>query len=587
MKNISATLAIVWRIAVPYFRSEDKWAGRGLLAAVVAMELTLVAIDVLVNQWQNRFYSALQNSDWDKFVREIWIFVALASTYIALAVYKLYLNQWLQIRWRQWLTRHYLGEWLQSATHYRMQLKGDAADNPDQRITEDVKNFVEQTLTIGLGLLSSIVTLFSFVIILWGLSNAAPLRLFGTDVMIPGYLCWGALIYAIFGTALTHWIGAPLVNLNFEQQRYEADFRFNLVRVRENSEQIALLKGESAERARLLDRFGFVIANWYAIMSRTKRLTAFTASYQQAAVIFPYVLVAPAFFAKKIQLGDMMQTASAFSSVQGALSFFVTAYRSLAEWRSIVARLDGFEMSVESAANLPTHEPAIALKAAGGSRNIELEQLCVNLPNGTPLVAADAFAIRAPERVLVTGPSGSGKSTLFRAVAGIWPFGTGSIFIPEKAKLMMLPQRPYFPVGILHDAVVYPAAPGAFDPAQVRDALIAVGLPDLAERLEEDGHWNRMLSLGEQQRLGLARALLHMPDYLFLDEATASLDEPSEARLYRLLVEKLPQATIVSIGHRSTLDAFHTRKVALVKDGAIHIVAKDGQPARAEPTAAR
>lgn len=585
MKNISATLAIVWRIAGPYFRSEDKWAGRGLLAAVIAFELALVAIDVLVNQWQNRFYSALQASDWDSFVTQIWIFIALAFTYVALAVYKLYLNQWLQIRWRQWLTRHYLGEWLNGATHYRMQLKGDAADNPDQRITEDVKNFVEQTLTIGLGLLSSIVTLFSFALILWGLSNAAPLHLFGTDFMIPGYLCWGALIYAIFGTALTHWIGAPLVNLNFEQQRFEADFRFNLVRVRENSEQIALLKGEGAERSRLLHRFGFVIGNWYAIMSRTKRLTMFTASYQQAAVIFPYVLVAPAFFAKKIQLGDMMQTASAFSSVQGALSFFVVAYRSLAEWRSIVARLDGFEMSVASATTLPANEPAIAIETAG-SRDVDLEQLCVNLPNGAPLVAADSFAIHAPERVLVTGPSGSGKSTLFRAIAGIWPFGTGTIFIPERAKLMMLPQRPYFPVGVLRDAVVYPAAPGAFESPRIRDALIAVGLPDLAERLEEDGHWNRMLSLGEQQRLGLARALLHVPDYLFLDEATASLDEPSEARLYRLLTEKLPQATIVSIGHRSTLDAFHTRKVAMVKDGAIHVLGGRGAPAEKEPSAA-
>lgn len=587
MKNIIATLAIVWRIAAPYFRSEDKWAGRGLLAAVIAMELALVAIDVLVNQWQNRFYSALQNSDWDAFVTQIWIFIGLAFTFIALAVYKLYLNQWLQIRWRQWLTRHYLGEWLQDSTHYRMQLKGDAADNPDQRITEDVKNFVEQTLTIGLGLLSSIVTLFSFVIILWGLSNAAPLHLFGRDLMIPGYLCWGALIYAIFGTALTHWIGAPLVNLNFEQQRFEADFRFNLVRVRENSEQIALLKGEGAERARLLDRFGSVIGNWYAIMSRTKRLTAFTASYQQAAVIFPYVLVAPAFFAKKIQLGDMMQTASAFSSVQGALSFFVTAYRSLAEWRSIVARLDGFEMSVDSASHLPAHEPAIALRAAGSGGQISLDALCVNLPNGEPLVAADAFAIRTPERVLVTGPSGSGKSTLFRAIAGIWPFGTGTIAIPEKAKLMMLPQRPYFPVGILRDAVAYPAASGTFEPARIRDALIAVGLPGLAERLEEDSHWNRMLSLGEQQRLGLARALLHGPDYLFLDEATASLDEPSEARLYRLLAEKLPEATIVSIGHRSTLDAFHTRKVTMAKRGDIHVLNGAAEAAEAEPSGAR
>jgi putative ATP-binding cassette transporter len=587
VNNIRATLAIVWRIAIPYFRSEDKWAGRGLLAAVIAMELALVAINVLVSQWQNRFFTAIQEYNLDRFVTEIWIFIGLASVFIALAVYKLYLNQWLQIRWRQWLTRHYLGEWLHDATHYRMQLTGDAADNPDQRITEDVKNFVEQTLVIGLGLLSSIVTLASFVVILWGLSNKAPLHLYGTDIVIPGFLFWCALLYAVLGTALTHWIGSPLINLNFEQQRFEADFRFNLVRVRENSEQIALLKGEGAERSRLLDRFGFVIGNWYAIMGRTKRLTAFTASYSQAAVIFPYVVVAPAYFAKSIQLGDMMQTGSAFGSVQDALSFFVTAYRSIAEWRSIVARLDGFEMSVATAANLPAHQATIELKAAAGSRNIALEKLCVYLPNGRPLVAADGFAIQTPERVLVTGPSGSGKSTLFRAIAGIWPFGTGSIVVPAQAKLMMLPQRPYFPVGALGDAVIYPAAPGAFQAGQIRDAVISVGLPDLADRLGEDGHWNRMLSLGEQQRLGLARALLHMPDYLFLDEATASLDEPSEARLYRLLTEKLPQATIVSIGHRSTLEAFHTRKVAMVKDGAIHVLGKDGAPAEPEPSTAR
>jgi len=567
VNNIRSTLAIVWRIAAPYFRSEDKLAGRVLLAAVIAIELSLVLINVLLNQWNNRFYNALQEKNWDGFVREIAIFSLLATFYIALSVYQLYLNQWLQIRWRRWMTTTYLSQWLHNANHYRMQLQGDAADNPDQRITDDVKLFVDQTLNIGVGLLSAVVTLASFIVILWGLSSASPLHIFGREFDIPGYLVWGALIYAIFGTALTQWIGSPLVNLDFRQQRFEADFRFNLVRVRENSEQIALLQGESAERQRLSDRFGRVVDNWYAIMQRTKRLTAFTASYSQAAVIFPYILVAPAYFADKIQLGGMMQTASAFSSVQQALSFFVSTYRTLAEWRAVIARLDGFEMAISSANTLATRADSIDVVASTGSNQIDLEQLLVRLPNGKPLVAADGFSIRSHERTLVTGPSGAGKSTLFRAIAGVWPFGSGSIAIPAKATLMMLPQRPYFPVGSLKAAIVYPAEASAFGSDQVADALISVGLPQLASQLEEEAHWNRMLSLGEQQRLGLVRALLHAPQYLFLDEATASLDEASEAALYLLLEAKLPAATIVSIGHRSTLEAFHQRHVVLTRDG--------------------
>ena len=567
MNNIRSTLAIVWRIAAPYFRSEDKLAGRVLLAAVIAIELSLVLINVLLNQWNNRFYNALQEKNWDGFVREIAIFSLLATFYIALSVYQLYLNQWLQIRWRRWMTTTYLSQWLHNANHYRMQLQGDAADNPDQRITDDVKLFVDQTLNIGVGLLSAVVTLASFIVILWGLSSASPLHIFGREFDIPGYLVWGALIYAIFGTALTQWIGSPLVNLDFRQQRFEADFRFNLVRVRENSEQIALLQGESAERQRLSDRFGRVVDNWYAIMQRTKRLTAFTASYSQAAVIFPYILVAPAYFADKIQLGGMMQTASAFSSVQQALSFFVSTYRTLAEWRAVIARLDGFEMAISSANTLATRADSIDVVASTGSNQIDLEQLLVRLPNGKPLVAADGFSIRSHERTLVSGPSGAGKSTLFRAIAGVWPFGSGSIAVPAKATLMMLPQRPYFPVGSLKAAIVYPAEASAFGSDQVADALISVGLPQLASQLEEEAHWNRMLSLGEQQRLGLVRALLHAPQYLFLDEATASLDEASEAALYLLLEAKLPAATIVSIGHRSTLEAFHQRHVVLTRDG--------------------
>jgi putative ATP-binding cassette transporter len=567
VNNIRSTLATVWRIAAPYFRAEDKWAGRALLASVIAIELSLVFISVLLNQWNNRFYNALQEKNWDGFVTEIGFFCVLATFYIALSVYQLYLNQWLQIRWRNWLTNHYLGEWLDGPNHYRMQLQGDAADNPDQRIADDVKLFVDQTLSIGVGLLSSVVTLASFVFILWGLSAESPLTIFGHEFAISGYLVWGALIYAIFGTLLTQWIGSPLVNLDFRQQRYEADFRFNLVRVRENSEQIALLRGENAERQRLLERFGHVVENWYAIMTRTKRLTAFTSSYSQAAVVFPYILVAPAYFANKIQLGGMMQTASAFSSVQQSLSFFVTVYRSLAEWRAVIARLDGFEMAIGGAAKLASGAHAIDIVSSTGGDKIDLRGLLVRLPNGTPLISADHFSIRANERTLVTGPSGAGKSTLFRALAGIWPFGDGTIAIPAKATLMMLPQRPYFPIGSLKAAIVYPAEDSAFDSDRVSDALIAVGLPQFASRLEEEAHWNRMLSLGEQQRLGLARALLLAPQYLFLDEATASLDEPAEAALYHLLKAKLPATTIISIGHRSTLEAFHQRHVVLDRDG--------------------
>ncbi|MGY3448139.1 ABC transporter ATP-binding protein/permease [Bradyrhizobium sp. USDA 4353] len=580
MNNLRSTLAIVWRIAIPYFRSEDKVAGRILLAAVIAIELALVAINVLVNQWQNRFYNALQEYNWDSFIREIGIFALLATTFIVLAIYQLYLQQWLQIRWRRWMTETYLRQWLDNANHYRMQLKGDAADNPDQRMSDDVKLFVEKTLYIVVNLLSSVVTLASFVVILWGLSEAAPLILFGTEYHIPGYLVWAALIYAVAGTALTHWIGSPLINLNFEQQRFEADFRFNLVRVRENSEQIAVLRGEAAEHRLLAGRYGHVVQNWYKIMSRTKRLTAVTSGYSQVATIFPYVIVAPAFFAKKVQLGGMMQTASAFSSVQSALSFFVSTYSYLAEWRSTVARLDGFEMSIASAAKLAEEPQTIDVVGHAGDA-IELAQLLLKLPNGLPLIVADEFSIKSSERTLLTGPSGAGKSTLFRAIAGVWPFGTGAISVPGHAKLMMLPQRPYFPIGTLKAAIVYPAGTDAFGAEQIKDVLVAVGLPQLADRLDEDGHWNRMLSLGEQQRLGIARALLHKPQFLFLDEATASLDEPSEARLYRVIAERLPQTTVVSIGHRSTLHDFHDRKVELVRDGDRFSLRPTGQAADA------
>ncbi len=569
MKKFASTIATIWRLSIPYFRSDDRWAGRALLGAVIAVELSLVALQVILNQWYNRFYNTLQDHNWDAFVSAILFFCGLAAVYTVAVVYQIYLNQWLQIRWRRWMTQTYLRQWLNAANHYRMQLLGDAADNPDQRIADDLRMFVEYTLTIVTGLLNSIVSLCSFVVILWILSEQAPLYLFGAQFAIPGYLVWAALFYAAVGTVLTHLIGWRLIPLNFQQQRFEADFRFNLVRSRENAEQIAALGGEAAERERHLSRFGLVVGNWLAVMRRQKQLMFFTQSFSQAAVIFPYIVVSPVYFAGAMQLGGLMQTASAFNSVQSALSYFITSYRNIAEWRAIIERLSGFEVAIAAGRAAAAAPPAIEVVPRGGAV-FAVDRLDVRLPDGKRIVAADQVAFPAGERVLVTGPSGSGKSTLFRAIAGIWPFGSGRVMVPKGAKVMLLPQRPYFPLGTLAAAVGYPAETGTFDDARIAEALVAVGLPELVERLGEEAHWNRMLSLGEQQRLGIARALLQAPDYLFLDEATASLDEAAEAALYRLLQERLKNTTIISIGHRSTLSAFHNRHVALVPDEDIY-----------------
>jgi vitamin B12/bleomycin/antimicrobial peptide transport system ATP-binding/permease protein len=360
--------------------------------------------------------------------------------------------------------------------------------------------------------------------------------------------------------------------LNFQQQRFEADFRFNLVRTRENAEQIASLCGEAAERERHLNRFGLIVTNWIAIMQRQKRLTFFTQSYSQASVIFPYIMVSPVYFAGAMQLGGLMQTGSAFNSVQTALSYFITAYQNIAQYRAVVTRLSGFEDAIEAGRAAALDPPVIEVLPRTGLTAITIDHLNVRLPHGGPLVEAEHVALASGERILVTGPSGAGKSTLFRAISGIWPFGSGRVNVPEDAKVMLVPQRPYFPIATLAAAVTYPAKAGAFDNARVADALTAVGLPQLVERLDEEAHWNRMLSIGEQQRLAIARALLHVPDYLLLDEATASLDEPAEASLYRLMQERLKGTTIVSIGHRSTLGAFHRRRVELVPEqGLSHV----------------
>ena len=554
------------RIAVPYFRSEDGRAGRILLVAVIALQLFQVWLNVRFNTWYKTFYDALQNKDWDTFIWQLGVFSVLAAFFIVSAVYQIYLQQWLQIRWRRWLTTKYLGRWLGGGIHYRMRLKGDSADNPDQRIADDIKQFINNTLDIGISLLGSIVTLVSFVVILWNLSASTPLVIGSQSFNIPGYLVWAALIYAVLGTWVTHLVGKPLIKLNFDQQRYEADFRFSLVRLRENAEEVTLLSGERAEKERLLDRFGRVVGNWYGIMQRTKRLTFLTAGYSQVAVIFPFIVVSPLYFAGSMMLGGLMQIASAFGQVQGALSFFVKAYSDIADWKAVLNRLAGFDASMDWAKGLDTEAPRVQLVSDGGAA-MAAEELTVSLPTGEEIVHASGLAIGPAERVLVTGPSGSGKTSLFRALGGVWPFGAGTIRIPQGAKLLVLPQRSYLPLGTLRGALAYPGPDDAFTPDEIDEVLEATGLSHLREALDETAYWADRLSMGEQQRLSIARALLQKPDWLFLDEATAALDEPAEGMLYRLMLERLPDAAIVSIGHRSSLVVFHERFLALKPDG--------------------
>jgi putative ATP-binding cassette transporter len=562
MANFKTTFKDFTHIAVPYFRSEDRWAGRVLLASVISLQLFQVWLNVQFNSWYNTFYTALQNKDWNTFIYQIGVFSVLAAFFIVSAVYQIYLQQWLTIRWRNWLTHRYLGRWLGQGTHYRMRLKGDQADNPDQRIADDVREFVEKTLGIGIALLGSIVTLASFIFILWTLSAATPLMIGSRTFEIPGYLVWAALIYAILGTWVTHLVGRPLIKLNFDQQRYEADFRFSLVRLRENAEEVTLLAGEPAEKERLSDRFGWVIRNWYDIMRRQKKLTFLTAGYSQVALIFPFLVVSPIYFFGALTLGGLMQIVSAFGQVQSALSFFVTAYTSIADWKAVLNRLSGFEASMAWAQGLDRTAPKLEFSSDGGNA-LHVEELAVGLPNGQEIVRLSGLSILPGERVLVTGPSGAGKTSLFRALGGVWPFGSGTIRVPKGASVLVLPQRPYLPLGTLRGALAYPGTTDAFAQEEIEEALDAVGLSYLKGDLDETAYWADKLSGGEQQRLSIARALLQKPQWLFLDEATAALDEASEADLYRLLIDRLPDAAIVSTGHRSSLVEFHGRFFAL------------------------
>ncbi len=554
----------LWSLVKPYWwYSEERWVARGVFALVVVLNLLMVFISYRVTEWYNTFWNALQRYDAAAAWHELLIFVVLVTPYVIAAVYQGYLTQMLQIRWRQWLTKHYLDAWLAEGTYYQMQTLGDGTDNPDQRIAEDLASITSQTLGFVIGLLSSITTLLAFLAMLWGLSRQVAIPFHGAKLVIPGYLVWAAAVYAVIGTIVIAKVGRPLIQLNFDQQRFQADFRFSLVRLRENSESVALYSGEAREREQFLARFARVFGNFWQIMRRTRRLNWWVSGYGQAAIIFPILVSLPAYFSKAIQIGSIIQISSAFGQVQGALSFIVNAYGDLANWHAVVDRLRFFEQAMTHVRDIRKTHFKIA-RSDGAF--LKVTDLSLRLPDGRELLRKFSAELRPGERLLIMGPSGSGKSTLVRALAGIWPFGDGDVALPESDVALCLPQRPYLPLGTLREVLVYPYGSAESDEGMGR-VLDLAGLPQLFGQLAESRPWSHLLSQGEQQRLAFARTFLQRPTWIFMDEATSALDEPAERRLYEILAEELPRSGVVSVGHRSTMRAYHETCLLLRGDG--------------------
>ena len=573
--------ARVWALSAPYFRSDEKWKARSLLLAIVLLNLAAVYMLVLLNEWNRVFYDALQNKDAKVFWEQLARFTYLAFGFIIIAVYRFYLTQLLEVRWRAWMTADYLQRWLANHAFYKLELARfsleknsgsdlPTTDNPDQRIQEDINLFTTYSVSLSMGLLNAVVTLVSFVGILWSLSGAFAFTLGGSSYSIPGFMVWMAVLYCVVGSIITHYIGRPQIRLNFEQQRYEADFRHHMVRVREYSESIALDKGEAVERGQLDLRFAAVLKNYLALIKKQKNLVWFTNFFGQAAVVFPFIVAAPRFFSGAIQLGQLMQISSAFGRVQDSLSWLVDNYSNLAAWRATTDRLTSFEDNISAVAQQGRAQAAANLIASGALPVAEAgvltaRGLSLNLPGGDTLMSDVSLTARPGDRVLFKGPSGSGKSTLFRAFAGIWPFSTGQSHLPDNA--MFIPQRPYFPDGSLRGALAYPQPAAQYTDEALKQALTDALLPQLASRLDDQDAWGRKLSGGEQQRLAIARVLLKKPAWIFADEATSALDETAEKSVYEKLLAhvKAVGGGIVSIAHRPNVAAFHNQLWELEK----------------------
>ena len=559
----------VWALSLPYFQSEEKWRARLLLGACVGLNLGMVYLMVLLNDWNRVFYDALQNRDADVFWHQLGVFAMLATCFIIVAVYRFYLTQLLELRWRAWMTRDYLQRWLNGHVFYQLELQSkNGTDNPDQRIQEDVQQFTADTVGLSLGLLDATVTLLSFVGILWALSGGFSFEVRGETYNIPGFMVWMALTYALAGSLIGHFIGRSMASLNFTQQRLEADFRHHLMRVREYSEAIALDRGSRVERLSLQERFKQVLDNFMRLLRVQKRYTWFNSGYGQAAVVFPMLVASPRYFSGALQLGELMQISSAFGQVQESLSWFISNYSRLASWQATTLRLTSFQDQMLAIKAAEVAEPDADTHT--GINALHTTPLTISLPNGDVLLVDTSLNAAAGDTVLIRGPSGCGKSTLLRVLAGIWPYVTspthdrrgepityGPVVLPEGSVFM--PQRPYFPEGTLRQALAYPDSAAHYTDEALKNALYDALLPDMVNALDTAAHWTQQLSGGEQQRLALARVLLKRPRWIFADEATSALDEAAEKALYQKLLTMVREegGGLVSIAHRPSVANHH------------------------------
>ncbi|MDD4083939.1 MAG: ABC transporter ATP-binding protein/permease [Acidaminococcaceae bacterium] len=552
----------VWSLTKSYWQSDEKRKAFYLLGTILTLTFAHVYVLVLLNRWNNAFYTALQNYETDRIFSELLNFSWLAAIYIIVAVYAFYLQQILALNWRRWLTDAYLDEWLKGKTYYSMQMFGAATDNPDQRISEDVKLFVEMTLQFSIGLLKAFSTLVSFVVILWQLSGPFEFSVSGHQYSLPGYLVWVALAYSVIGTWLTHKVGRKLVGLNFIQQRFEADFRFSMMRLRENAESVAFYDGEKQEGTVFKKRFRLLLDNFWKIVQKQKQLVWLNSGYSQIAIIFPFVVCIPRYLSKQITLGGLMQIATAFGRVQESLSYFVDMYSALAQWQAVVDRLVGFGLHMREVEKV---RPSLALdRMEADFDGVRIVAMEIGLPNGEVLLKDLNFELKPGRNVLVKGTSGSGKSTLLRAIAGIWPYAAGKAELPERERIMFIPQKPYLPLGTLRDALLYPGK-RMKDDEELKALMRLCSIESLADSLDVEADWSHVLSIGEQQRLAFVRTMIYEPEWLFLDEATSALDEATEENMYSMLRERLKKTTVVSVGHRSTLNKFHLLEIRLDK----------------------